>query len=177
MKSLILFSSLLISLPLVSASPANAQKSQVNFYCSTSTKQPRTVAKTKTREINLVVWSSEAFDKSGFSPARRCKIVSDRLQGFAEAGSLRYITTGKINNQNVICVANTKGGRCRPNGLVLTLEPGDNPKEVLKTLFSSAFKVSGGVPLVRGETLVLDLNQVFKEGAKETTEREPQLAN
>jgi len=177
MKSLILFTSLLIALPLVSALPANAEKPQVNFYCSTSTKQPRTVAKTKTREINLVVWSSEAFDKSGFSPARRCKMVSDRLQGFAEGGSLRYITTGIVNNQKVICVANTKGGKCRPNGLVLTLEPGDNPKEVLKTLFSSAFKVSGGVPLVRGETLVLDLNKVFKEAENEITQTEPQVAN
>jgi len=176
MKSLILFSSLLISLPLVSLSPAHAQKPQVSFYCSTSAKEPRTVAKTKTREINLVVWSSEAFDKSGFSPLRRCKEVSERLQGFANVGSLRYITTGVINNQKAICIASTRGGKCRPNGLVLTLEPQDNPNEVLKTLFSSAFKVSGGVPLLRG-VIVLDLNKVFKDDENESIEAEPKLAN
>jgi len=178
MKTLILCTSLLIALPLVSAFPAHAEKPKVNFYCSTSIKQLRTVAKTKTREINLVIWSSEAFDKSGYSPERRCKIVSDRLQSFAESGSLRYLTTGKINSQNVICVTKFKSKNCLPNGLVLTLEPGDDPNKVLETLFSSAFKVSGGKALLRtGSRLILDLDQVYKGAENETTEPEPQLAN
>jgi hypothetical protein len=163
MKYLPFLSSLLISIPLISIKPANAQ-SNVSFRCDLSSKTPRTVAITSKKEINLIVWESKAFQASGFTPERRCNEVSDRLQMHAKSGKLRYITTGMINNQKVICVADYIYSKCRPNGLILTLKSDENPKEVLKSLLDTAFKVSGGKPAIReGERMVYDLNQVFNE--------------
>jgi len=162
MKYLPFLTSILIALPVFSLQSANAQ-TKVNFRCDVSTKVPRTVVKTAKKEVSLIVWESKAFQSSGFTPERRCNEVSDRLQMYANGGSLRYITTGTINNQNVICVAAYRDGKCRPNGLILTLKSDENPTEVLKSLFDTAFKVSGGAPLKRGkgETVTLDLKYVL----------------
>jgi len=160
MKYLTFLTTLLITSPLLCLQPAGAQ-TKVSFACDVSTKVPRTVARTEKKEVNLIVWESKAFQTSGFTPERRCNEVSDRLQKYAKGGNLRYITTGKINNQNVICVAAYKNGQCRPNGLILTLKNDENPREVLESLFETAFKVSGGKPLTRSEKVTLDLEKVL----------------
>jgi molybdenum cofactor biosynthesis enzyme MoaA len=90
---------------------------------------------------------------------------------FAREGALRYVTTGKINRQSVICIAPGRDKNCRPDGLILTLQINEKPTAVLNSLFNSAFKVSGGNPIVRGEKVVYDLNQVFgSETTNETNE-------
>jgi Circadian oscillating protein COP23 len=40
-----------------------------------------------------------------------------------------------MNNQNVICVSDEYGGPCQ--GLLLTLEPKDNPEQVLQELLNN----------------------------------------
>jgi len=166
MKYLPFLSSLVIISPLLWVPSASAQ-TKVSFACDVSTKVPRTVARTETKEVNLIVWESKAFTSSGFTPERRCNEVSDRLQKYAKGGNLRYITTGKINNQNVVCVAAYRNGQCRPNGLILTLKNDENPREVLESLFETAFKVSGGKPLTRSEKVTLDLDKVLNETIQE----------
>jgi len=44
--------------------------------------------------------------------------------------------------------------KCCPNGLILTLESDENPKEVLKSLFDPAFKRSGHNLKKEGERIV-----------------------
>jgi len=161
MKYLTFLTTILVSLPSLCWATANAQINKVTFSCDLSAKVPRTVAKTSKKEIYLITWESKAFETSGFTPTRRCQDVSDRLQGFAKDSSLRYITTGKINKENVICVAAYKDGKCRPNGLILTLQKDENPPEVLRALFDTAFKVAGAPPLKRGEKVTVDLEEIL----------------
>jgi len=163
MKYLILLTYYFL-IPTLITDAVNAQTT-ISFRCDSSTQNPRTVAKSKGREINLIIWESNSFSKSGFTPERRCNDVSERLQAFSTSGSLRYITSGKDakTNQNIICLARSKDGVCRSDGLVLTLEPKDNPKKVLETLFSSAFKVTGGTPLLRDGKTVYDFKYLFEE--------------
>jgi len=163
MKYIILLSYYLL-IHALTIDAVNAQTT-ISFRCDTSIKNPQTVAKSKGREIILITWESNSFAKSGFTPERRCNEVSERLQAYSNSGSLRYITTGKDKKtkQNIICSARSKDGVCRFDGLILTLEPKDNPKKVLDTLFSSAFKVKGGSPLIRGERVVYDFKYLFEE--------------
>jgi Circadian oscillating protein COP23 len=143
------------------AAPAFVQPVQAGmqgnakFFCSaivnptTGEKMPMTLAKTQRGNVAMIRWKSNFF-KNGvndFTPMSRCNEVSRRFQDFYNQGILSYLTTGKMNAQNVICVAEEYGGPC--SGLLLTLEPKDNPQQVLQELMNVRTRASGG-PLTRG---------------------------
>jgi Circadian oscillating protein COP23 len=143
------------------AAPAFMQPSQAEtqsnarFFCSaivnsaTGEKTPMTLAKTRRGNVEMIRWKSTFF-KNGvndFTPMSRCTEVSRRFQDFYNQGILSYLTTGKMNAQNVICAAEEYGGPC--SGLLLTLEPKDNPQQVLQELMNIRTHASGG-PLTRG---------------------------
>lgn len=54
-----------------------------------------------------------------------------------------------MNRQPVICISN-RSGECERNGLLLTLDPRDNPDEVLKNLFDTNIRANSG-EFVRGD--------------------------
>jgi Circadian oscillating protein COP23 len=136
--------------------PGQAEiQSNAKFFCSaitnpaTGEKTPMTLAKTQRGNVAMIRWKSNFF-KNGvndFTPMSRCNEVSRRFQDFYNQGILSYLTTGKMNAQNVICVAEEYGGPC--SGLLLTLEPKDNPQQVLQELMNVRTRASGG-PLTRG---------------------------
>ena len=96
----------------------------------------------------MIHWKSTVFVNSlnDFTPESRCLEISRRFQAFYIQGSLSYLTTGKINDQNVICVAQEYGGACK--GLLLTLEPKDDPQVVLRDLMDVRVNARG--PITRG---------------------------
>lgn len=140
--------------------PASVQTSQAEtqgssrFFCGaitnpkTGEKTPMTIAKTQRGNVAMIQWKSVFFNNvaNDFTPMSRCNEVSRRFQDFYNQGILSYLTTGKMNAQNVICVAEEYGGPC--SGLLLTLEPKDNPQQVLQELMNVRTRARG--PITRG---------------------------
>lgn len=120
---------------------AGATPKKLSFYCGTSQGAPATLAKSGSRVVPIIRWSSDAFSNSGFSPERRCQEVSKRFQTYYDDGSLSFITTGRMNGQNVVCVARSNGGPCA--GLLFTLKPGSNPTQAINQLFNIRTRASG----------------------------------
>ncbi len=118
------------------------------FSCDTINGVPTTVANMSNgRKVPMIRWVSNTFDNDGWSPSRRCQTVSARFTEYNNKNQLRYLTTGKMNGVNVICVALNKGDRC--SGLVYTLKPGQNPTYTLNKLFGESdllFSNSGFEP-------------------------------
>jgi len=120
---------------------AAANPKRLSFYCGMSRGTPTTIAKSGDRVVPIIRWTSAAFSESGYSAQRRCQEVSRRFQTYYDDGSLSFITTGRMNGQNVICVARSHGGPCA--GLLFTLKPGANPTQVVNQLFNIRTRASG----------------------------------
>lgn len=113
----------------------------VAFICGVSRDGvPTTFAQETTnggipKSKSVIRWVSDFGDKVNYTPQKRCEEVSNRFQDYSNQGLLNYITTGKENGLDTICVAKDKkrGSPCR---LLWTLKPGTNPKLVRHQLLS-----------------------------------------
>lgn len=119
----------------------SAQAGEQRFSCSLGSGTPATVAKTKRGYVPVIRWTSAFFGASGWSPEARCAEVSDRFESYYKKGNLNFLTTGRMNRQSVVCVADYKGGPC--SGLLFTLKPGSNPGRTLQQLLSVRVGASG----------------------------------
>lgn len=147
-------------------SPVEAQTKKNVYSCINHQGKPSTVVDTEKGRILLIVWESDFFRGSGWTPQKRCEEVSKRFQEFSDNKTLRYLTTGKMKGQNVICVGKATGGstyQCLDNGLLLTLEgKNDNPNQVLQNLFQATR--SGSNSLRRsGNRYALEFNTFIDE--------------
>jgi hypothetical protein len=120
-----------ISLNLSVAFPSVAGQ-RTRFFCGTIQGAPATQALTRRGLITVIRWASDYFSASGFSPERRCELVSARFQQYYQEGTLRYLTTGIMNNQPVICTAQSRSGGCL--NILFTLRPGSDPQVALQGL-------------------------------------------
>lgn len=139
----VLLSLLLSSLGLINDGQAQTTKNK--YSCVNQGGVPRTVVDTKRGKIELIVWKSRYFGPQ-WPVERRCQEVTQRFQDFSDAGNLRYVTTGKMNGYNVICVGDKRvsGYECRKDGLLITLQPNDSPTTVMNELFNINNRISGG---------------------------------
>ncbi len=131
------------ALPMIN--PVQAQETR--FFCGTQNGIPATVAQRSGRTHPIIQFKSEYFSSNGWTPERRCQEVSERFQRFYAQGTLKYITTGKINGMHVLCIAAAKGGDCIENGLLLTLRQGNNPNKALRQLLNLQTYGSGVNPV------------------------------
>ncbi|MCS6782426.1 MAG: COP23 domain-containing protein [Gloeomargarita sp. SKYBB_i_bin120] len=140
--------------------PAQASPKRITFYCGTSQGAPATLVRSGNRVVPIIRWTSDAFAESGYSNERRCQEVSRRFQAYYDDGSLSFITTGRMNGQNVICVARSHGGPCA--GLLFTLKPGTNPTRVINQLFNIRTRASGPLNETTARPYV-DFNEFLQE--------------
>ncbi|MBO0351983.1 COP23 domain-containing protein [Phormidium pseudopriestleyi FRX01] len=132
-KSGIIFSVIVILQGFLSAcQPVDSLPRGTDYSCDLTQNPPATIARTSKGDIPVIRWKSTFFEGSGYTPENRCMEVSERFQTYYQTGLLHYLTTGVQNNQDIICVTRTNGGNC--SGLLLTLEPGDDPEQVLNDL-------------------------------------------
>ena len=103
------------------------------YYCAQLNGVYRTFVNTTRGRIALINWVNSYSER--WTARNRCIEVSQRFQRFLENGTLKYIRTGIINNQPVICVANQRGGDCPSNQVLITLTPDVNPEEFLLAMF------------------------------------------
>jgi Circadian oscillating protein COP23 len=135
------------------------------FVCGTSKGAPATIAQTNRGDIPVIRWTSDLFRDAGYTPEKRCQEVSARFQQYFRNQKLNYLTTGVMNNQQVICVADRKEGDC--TGLLFTLKRGSNPSQVLKSLLAIRVRASG--PLNESTSRIyLDLSEYLKQAAVES---------
>ena len=135
---------LLTALPLVFGAPAQAEVS--GYSCGSSNGVPSTMARTgKGNEVAVIQFKSQHFTDSGWTPERRCQEVSQRFNNLHQKGLLRqaFLTTGRKNGQNIICVASEQGAPCMSNGILFTLRPGKDSNETLRNLVNVARSQSG----------------------------------
>ena len=122
------------------AQPINAQTPSTpkrTFFCENYRENAyaTTVRSTRTgQNIRLINWSSNYFTGAGFDNRSRCQVISDRFEEQYRNGNLRYITSGTMARQPVICTASTKGGPCV--ALLFTLKPDDDGNQVVRQIFA-----------------------------------------
>lgn len=112
--------------------PKSARTQGTTFFCDLSNGVPTTMARNDRRQAPLIRWVSNFGSQAGYTAQQRCLEVSNRFQEYYNAGKLKFLTTGRINGQNVVCVADRIGGACA--GLLFTLKPTSNPGETLQNL-------------------------------------------
>ncbi len=142
------------------------QKNTAQFVCSSSDGVPATVAQTANGEVPIILWSSDYFDSAGHTAESRCQEVSNRFQTYYENGSLKFMTTGRMNRQNVVCVAERENGPC--SGLLFTLKPGSDPNETLEKLLARRSQSGGPLNETR-DRVYIDMNHYLQEGLSATT--------
>jgi hypothetical protein len=154
--------------PLLATRPSLAQQSGPKYFCDTSGRVPATVARTPRGNVTVIRWAT-TLGGGAFDPTNRCQQVSARFQNLNETNQLRFITTGRMNGQNIICVAAQKNGGCLPNGLLFTLKPGSNPRTTLQQMVNISRSATNGPILESSQArLYVDMNDVLQNAAVET---------
>lgn len=93
------------------------------------------------KKIPLIYWVSDFFP--GLKPQQRCQQVSYRFQRSYDNGTLRYIKTGILNRQPVVCATAERDAVCNKNNLLFTLKPGSDPDATARQLFDRRALASG----------------------------------
>lgn len=148
----------------IAAQSVNAQ-SRTKFICGSDQGRPATLAILPDGgQAPIIRYSSGAFERAGFSDQKRCEEVSARFQYFNDLRENDFMTTGKINGQNVICVTRREGGDCsrdlKSEGLLITVRPGVDPNVTLQELVNvrvqagSALEENEGRPYINTQCLI-----------------------
>jgi hypothetical protein len=124
------------------ANPAKAQTESNNtYYCAQLDGNWNTFVNTPRGRITLINWANQFGEQ--WTPQKRCSTVSQRFQKFLDQGNLKFIRTGNINQQPVLCVSDARGGSCPADNVLVTLKSGTDPEGVLIKLVDFRRSVSG----------------------------------
>jgi Circadian oscillating protein COP23 len=139
---------------------SSAQAQGVTFVCATDQNgSPATVARTPQGDVPIVVWKTEKG--GGFTPEKRCEIVSAKFQDFHTRGILKFMTTGRENRQNVICVTTTENGNCEETLYTISDQKAD-PGQKLQQLLDVRLQATGPISETNGR-IYIDMNQYLKD--------------
>ena len=150
------------------APSSQALTATMNFTCGKSDGVPATVARTRKGDIPIVMWSSEGFSESGFTPQVRCQQVSARFQMLYRSGQLKYITAGTLNNLPVLCATKQLSGTCDRQNLLYTLKPNSDPQLTIKKLMlvrnrATSKGIEESAPTATVSSNSIDLNWLEEE--------------
>ncbi len=155
--ALLTASALALSVSACNGSSSTSEK--VTFSCGIRKGVPTTVAQSSRGDISLIRWVSDFGGEVGYTPEKRCEEVSQRFQQYYNQGVLSFVTTGRQNNQNIICVSSKDGGTCQ--GLLFTLKPSDNPSQVIGQMFEVASYASGPIEQSSSSGIYIDINKLL----------------
>ena len=118
--------------------PDVTNRTSVEYVCKeVGDSAYQTTAIAGSKEVTLINWTKAVSEE--YLPAERCDIVTEKFQIFNDSENLDFLTTGRMNGENVICVAASDGDCNRSlldNGLLFTITSGGNPGEVLLNLLN-----------------------------------------
>lgn len=104
------------------------------FFCEKRNGTPVTMVRTSRGNETFIRWVVADF--KGYSPEKRCTIISARFQRYYDNGGLVYITSrDNFKGYPVLCVADRKGGSCaNDEDVLVTLKPGTDTGRVLRQI-------------------------------------------
>ena len=157
LTSALAVSALTLASSLTITNGVNAQS--VNFACVNQEGVPTTVASTPRGDVAIIRWVSKLG--GGYTPQRRCDIVSQKFQDFHNQGILKFLTTGTENRQKVICVTDIDQGPCRAT--LYTLKPDQDPGEALQSLLAVRTRASTGPISETSSRVYIDMSKYLWE--------------
>ncbi|MCG9884307.1 MAG: COP23 domain-containing protein [Cyanobacteria bacterium] len=165
----------LCAMPVVGAiaSPGAAQeaKNLSTFRCQQIGGYFATVAvNSNGRSAPMIVWRSQEFSDSGYTPQRRCADVTSRLNSVFQANgrSLRnlFLTVGPVNRHVVMCHVNSTRSGCNSNNVLFTLSqtnrPSSNSRAILENLFNTRVLSTGNPVQESGGQAYVSLEAVVE---------------
>jgi hypothetical protein len=141
--SLSIPATLWLAVPTVNAKTVAVKRVAV-FTCTEVEGRLATAVKTKKGDVPLVYWDSGALAGAGFTPEVRCKKVTQRFTNLYENGQLKYLATGTVNRQPVICGIKVSRSSCTSSNMLFTVKPGSDPRNVLRQLNAVRNRAAGG---------------------------------
>lgn len=146
--------------------PAHARQTAF-FFCGKSSNVPTVMARTKRGvDVPIIRFRSEYFSVSGWTPERRCQEIAQRFQSFYASDMLNYLTTGRMNGENIVCVAKTNGGACLEDGLLFTLKPGNKPRETLQHLIDMRYHKASSPINETTSRLYISIDELLEASAQ-----------
>jgi hypothetical protein len=109
---------------------SESQAAGKRYFCAVLNGTYKTFAVTNRGKIPIINWVRSTAD---LSSRERCIIGSQRFQSFSERGMLKYISTGTVNRESVLCAVNRKGDSCHSGNVLVTLPKGSNATETAET--------------------------------------------
>ncbi|MEK0194095.1 MAG: hypothetical protein EAZ78_24655 [Oscillatoriales cyanobacterium] len=125
-------------------------QSEYSFVCKKESGGVWTTFYESPRGLKAYIrWTSDFGGAVGYTPERRCREVSQRLNNHLRTQNPFYLTHGKQDAYPIICVTDFEGGGCKERGLVYTLDPNGKrrPDEVIIDLVNLAGNDFDGIPI------------------------------
>ena len=110
----------------------------------------KTVVQKEDRQAVMMTWKTNYFGEK-FSNAKRCQIVSERLQKAADLNNGTFkdlnLGVGALHSQTVICIMKDGSEKCDDNNLLFTLKPENagNPTAVIQQFTTFVTEGTGGI--------------------------------
>ncbi|WP_036479901.1 COP23 domain-containing protein [Myxosarcina sp. GI1] len=123
------------------AFPSATSARNNTYYCAQLNGKWNTFVNTPRGRVTLIEWANSFAND--WTPQKRCLAISQRFQQFLDKGNLKYIRTGNVNQQPVICVADSSSGTCPDKNVLITLKQGTDPEATLVRLVDFRRSVSG----------------------------------
>ncbi|ELS00404.1 hypothetical protein Xen7305DRAFT_00001050 [Xenococcus sp. PCC 7305] len=86
-----------------------------------------------------------------WSIENRCEAVSKRFQRFSDNDILKFIGSGYVNQEPVLCAVAEKGQLCNATNVLVTLPPQSDPIEAARKLMDTRGLARGNVIDVSGQ--------------------------
>ncbi|AFY42378.1 COP23 domain-containing protein [Nostoc sp. PCC 7107] len=139
------------------------------FKCEKRQGIPITVAQTQDgRKVPMIQWSSQDYFTREWNSERRCYEVSRRFQKSYDNGKLKYIKTGILRGEPVVCAAVNQNAPCTDSSLLFTLKRGSNAKATLRRLMNRRGLVAGNVLNESGgDSLNIDFDTYLNHATNE----------
>lgn len=155
---------LTVASTLISSTPAHSQVPA--FSCDTSSGVPSTIVQSPQHgTVKIIEWKTTEFGDK-FSPEARCSAVSQKFEQYAQAGTLKYFTTGSVNRQPVICAVASQNAPCNSDSMLYTLKEGSDASQTLKQLLDVR---SGATSSALNETesrIYIDFDKIVEAKAQ-----------
>ena len=120
------------SLSVIPLQPSYAIEGK-KFYCSQEGGVPVTIVNSDSQGPKTFIKWIVGF--KNFTPARRCEIVSEKLNSYHDNGRIYFkLPKSLVNGQKVICITNTKSEECSGKNVLVTLERNANSQAILEKL-------------------------------------------
>lgn len=115
--------------------PSYAQTT--TFFCGNNKGVPVTYARTPRGNKLMIRWADNKYFPPPWTPQRRCQEVSRRFQRNYDNGTLKFLNSGTVKGQPVICAASSSDDPCTEKTLLFTLKRGTDANRVMQKLMDS----------------------------------------